>query len=208
MQEEGNAGHPMFHLVLLSILKTRLTGGWHGWQNGNSPMVVGVRVTVRTKEATDVANTCIALQAFFRAGHSPATGAHQAIVKKGLDYVLSEITASKPEELYVTKNRSTQIQRKLGTYVDTFMAASVLPDFKGSMATSESEQELEKAIIMVLSKMERHQQEDGTWRGTGWAPALAQGLANKGLSKAAVNGFKVNRKVRRKAEKNQQALSG
>jgi hypothetical protein len=166
-----------------------------GWGAGHSQQA----------EKTDVANTCIALQAFCRAGHAPAAGEYRETVRKGLAYVFAEIAASKAEELYVTANRSTQIQRKLGTYVDTFMASSVLPDFKERMGEEALEEKLEQAIVTVLSKMERHQQEDGTWLSTGWAPALAQGLAAKGINKAARSGYTVNEDVRRRVERSQQA---
>lgn len=152
-------------------------------------------------EQSTVANTCITLQAFLRAGYGPDDANYAPEIRRGLKFVLGQIEQSNPDDLFITSLRDTQLQRKLGTYVDTFIAATVLPEFKGILSGKHLENRLEKNISTILAKMEAHQEEDGTWRNVGWAPALAQSFASKGINKAAQFGYTVNEAVRQRAEK-------
>lgn len=150
-------------------------------------------------EKTDVGNTCIALQALWRSGVRPQNQKWGAVLARGLDYVLKEIESADDASLFVTRARGTQLQGKLGTYVDTFLAAATLAEMKDALGEVVLERRLNQALIKVTTKIENHQLEDGTWANRGWAPALAQGLATKGLNRAARKGVKVNREKIKKA---------
>lgn len=56
------------------------------------------------------------------------------------------------------------------------------------------------AIDKVMAKIEKNQRPDGSFDDRGWANALAQGMAAKGINRAAQSGAKVDEKVRQKAE--------
>ena len=163
-----------------------------GWGPGH--------VAAGEDERTTVGNTCIALQALFRDGHTPTSGEYQEQVQAGIDYVLEEVENSDAESLFVTDIRDSQLQRKLGTYVDTFMAASVLPEFKDQMKGEEGTERLNEGVKKLLAKIEANQAEDGSWKNEGWAPTLAQGFAAKSVNRAAQLGWKVDESVREKAE--------
>lgn len=90
--------------------------------------------------------------------------------------------------------RNTQLQSKIGTYVDTFMATLVLTEFKGQ--AGEHEQAVAAARDKSLDKIAKHQTEKGEFAGnTGWASNLSWGIANKALSRAKMSGAKVNEQL-------------
>jgi len=163
-----------------------------GWGPGH--------VAAGEAERTTVGNTCIALQALFRDGHTPIAGEYQEQVRAGIEYVLDQVETSDAESLFVTDIRDSQLQRKLGTYVDIFMAASVLPEFKDHMDDEKSTERLDEGVKKLLAKIEANQAEDGSWKNEGWATTLAQGFAAKSVNRAAQLGWKVDESIREKAE--------
>jgi hypothetical protein len=114
--------------------------------------------------------------------------------------VCSEIEESDKKSLYITNNRSTRVQQKIGPYVDTFLASLLLAEVKGQMGDAQGEKRIAAAFHKVMDKIERNQQSDGTWDKNGWAPVLGQSLAGKALNRGAQNGLKVNEQVRARAE--------
>ncbi|NNE93080.1 MAG: hypothetical protein HKN23_15650 [Verrucomicrobiales bacterium] len=152
-------------------------------------------------ERVTVGNTCIALQALSKAGNSPTNGKYKTEVEQAVKLVVAEIEESDHDSLFISDVRGSQLQAKLGTYVDTFMAASVLPEFRGKMGDEESDRKLDEAVEKVLSKIEANQADDGSWKNAGWAPALAQGIAAKSVNKAAQYNYAIDETVRVRAEK-------
>lgn len=163
-----------------------------GWGPGH--------VAAGAKERTTVGNTCIALQALARDGNTPIGGTYKKEVAEAIDYVLAAIEEADAKSLFVSPIRDSQLQRKLGTYVDTFMAASILPEFKGKMGSKKGEAKLHEGVKKLLAKIEANQAEDGSWKDTGWAPTLSQGFAGKSINRAAQKGWKVDEEVRERAE--------
>ena len=76
-------------------------------------------------------NTCFALLALIRAGNTPTDGEYKDAVKKGLRFVFARVEKAKADDLYVTDVRNTQLQSKIGPYIDTFLANLVLAELKG-----------------------------------------------------------------------------
>jgi hypothetical protein len=68
----------------------------------------------------------------------------------------------------------------------------VLAELKGKMPDEKGERMLVASLTKTIEKIEKNQQADGTFAGNhGWASVLSQGLANKGLARAAQMGAKV-----------------
>jgi hypothetical protein len=96
------------------------------------------------------------------------------------------------ESLFVTHVHDTQLQSKIGRYVDTFLAAQVLAELKGEMQTPEAELRRAKLLDKVIAKIGRHQGDDGAFAGNaGWASVLSQGICSRGLNAARLAGAKV-----------------
>ncbi|MFH1264848.1 MAG: hypothetical protein ABIK89_03930 [Planctomycetota bacterium] len=152
------------------------------------------------KDVASVADTCSAALALIRSGSTPSKGPYAENLLKAVDSVCSEIEGYDEDSLYVTSTRGTRLQGKLGPYIDTFMASLMLSEVQGNMPNKKSEKRVDRALDNVLEKLTKHQRSDGTWDDRGWAATLSQGLAVKGLNRAAQQGKMVDEKVRQKAE--------
>ena len=149
----------------------------------------------------NVADTCAGMLAFLRAGSTPTAGPHASHLLKAADYLCTQVERADTPSLFITDARGTRLQGKLGTYIDTFMAALVLAELKDRMPDAASNKRVLAALDKTMDKIERNQRPDGGWAGEGWAPALAQGVASKAVNVAAQRGGKVNEDVRKRAER-------
>lgn len=156
-------------------------GGWRsGGQNG------GRREGNDVSDPADLGNTCIAALALIRSGSTPQSGPYANQLARAAEFICGQIQKSNVEGLYVTDVRDTQLQQKIGQYVDTFLAGLVLSELKGHMPNPEAEKQLLTALDKAVAKIEKNQQDDGTFAGnTGWASVLSQGLCSKFLNRAA-----------------------
>jgi len=160
-------------------------GGWRqDTRKGGGSRVEGRDIT----DPPDMGNTCISLMSLARAGHTPSEGELRDAAARAFDFVCTNIEQADDDSLFVTSVRDTQLQVKIGPYVDTFLAAWVLSELKGRVPDS-SEPRRDKALNKVVRKIEKNQKTDGTFAGNnGWAAVLSQGLASKALNGAFQSG--------------------
>ncbi|MBA4062307.1 MAG: hypothetical protein C0501_01110 [Isosphaera sp.] len=169
-------------------------GGWNqggGWRNNTG----GGRVEGKNVEdPSDIGNTCFVLLALLRAGNTATEGEYKDAVKKGLKFVITKVGKADTESLYVTDVRGTQLQSKIGNYVDTFLVNLVLAEYRGK--SGDQEKELVAALEKTMTKIVRHQTADGGFAGNqGWATTLSMGICNKGLVRARERGAVVDDKA-------------
>src|SRR5262245_53721208 len=165
-------------------------GGWRTQSQGGR--VEGAEV----EDPSDVGNTAIAALALIRAGHTPKQGEYAKNVAKAVEFIAAKIDKVDKDSPYVTDVLGTQLQSKIGQYVDTFVAALVLSELKGKMPDEISEKRLTTALDRTLAKIEKHQKADGTFAGNaGWASVLSQALCSKAINRAAQNGAEVKLEV-------------
>ena len=166
-------------------------GGWRTQVTGGGGRVEGKNV----EDPSDIGNTCFALLALFRAGSTPVEGEYKDAVAKGLKFVLNRVEKADSESLYVTDVRNTQLQSKIGPYVDTFLVNLVLAEMKGKAGPDEKR--LTAALEKTMNKIVKHQTADGGFAGNnGWAPTLSVGIATKGLARAKERGIPYTRLIR------------
>lgn len=189
-------------LALTWLAKSQQSSG--GWAQGeeSSGMGSGMR---HLKDKPNVGDTCAATLALLRAGNAPGKGAYANNVLRGIAFVCSRVEESDAESLWVTEIKGTRLQMKLGTYIDTFLAALLLAEVRDQMPDKGSRERVAAALDKIMKKMAGNQKSDGTWANQGWAPALAQGLAGKALNRAAQAGAKVDEKMRIQVEKDARA---
>lgn len=170
-------------------------GGWRTSGEGRGGRVEGKEV----KDPTDVGNTCIATLALIRAGHTPKTGEYAKQVAKAVEFICSHVDKSDQKSLYVTDIRDTQLQSKIGTYVDTFLTALVLSELKGKMPDEAGDKKLLASLDKTIGKIEANQKADGTFADNkGWAAILSQGLCSKALNRARQAGANVKEETLRR----------
>ncbi len=168
-------------------------GGW-GQDGGETSYVrQGERLE---SNGNDVANTAAAALALRRSGKQ-----YQAAVNRAVEYILRNVESSPQEGLTVTKTSGTQIQRKLGPYIDTFLASKLLSELDGGMQTTTENQRVRKALEKCVAKIQTNQLKDGSWNvAGGWAPILGTSLASQSLFVAQGKGVAVDQMTMARAD--------
>jgi hypothetical protein len=167
-------------------------GGWG--QDGGASSHNRQSESLESK-GNDVANTAMAALALLRAGNQ-----YRPNIERAIAFVLQKIEASPADGLSITDVKPTQIQRKLGPYIDTFLASMLLAQVEGTYAGA-SKARVRSGLEKCVAKIERNQMSDGSWNiGGGWAPILGTSLASRSLYEASKNGVKVDREVMARAD--------
>ncbi|MDZ7618251.1 MAG: hypothetical protein U1E05_14695 [Patescibacteria group bacterium] len=179
------------------LVEHQLNGG--GWGQGEESTQMGGGGQL--KDVASVADTCMVALALIRADNTPAQGEYAGNVLRAVEFICGEIEESDKDSLYITATRGTRVQSKLGPYIDTFTAAVLLPEVKDRMPDEAGKKRVAAAIDKLMAKIQKNQKADGTWGGQGWATTIQQGMAVKGMNRAAQFGAKVDEKVRARAEK-------
>ena len=167
-------------------------GGW-GQDGGETSYVrTGERLE---SSGNDVANTAVAALALLQAGKK-----YQPNVDRALNFILKNVETSSADGLQITDRKGTQIQRKLGPYIDTFLTSMLLAQVDGTLS-KELNARVRRALEKCVAKIERNQQKDGSWNiAGGWAPILGTSMASRSLFEAAQKGVKTEDVVMRRAE--------
>jgi len=144
----------------------------------------------------DVANTAVAALALRRAGKQ-----YQPNVQRALDFIMRNVENSPQEGLSITHVNGTQIQRKLGPFIDTFLTSMLLSEIDGTMPTATENLRVRKDLERCVAKIQRNQQSDGSWNiAGGWAPILGTSMASRSLYAAQEKGVKVEASVMDRAD--------
>ena len=169
-------------------------GGWG--QDGGETSYVRQGENLES-HGNDVANTAVAVLALRRSGKQ-----YQPAISRGLDFILRKVEASPNEGLAVTDLNGTQIQRKLGPYIDTFMTSMLLSEVDGTLPDPALNARAHRALEKCVAKIQTSQQGDGSWNvGGGWAPILGTSMASRSLYQAQQKGVKVEPQVMARADK-------
>ena len=168
-------------------------GGW-GQDGGETSYV---RTTERLESTgNDVANTAVAALALLEAGRQ-----YQPNVERALDFILKRIEASPSDGLAITDGQGTQIQRKLGPYIDTFLASMLLAKVDGTFSKPTQNARVRRGLEKCVAKIEKNQKSDGSWNiAGGWAPILGTSMASRSLFEAKQKGVNVSDRAMASAE--------
>ena len=168
-------------------------GGW-GQDGGDASSArPGERLE---SSGNDVANTAVAALALLQAGKQ-----YEPQVERALAFVLQRIEASPADGLAITDRQGTQIQRKLGPCIDTFLASMLMSQIDGRASTPALNARVRKALQKTVAKIEKYQQSDGSWNTAGgWAPVLGTSMASRSLFEARNRGVAVDAAVLKRAE--------
>ena len=164
-------------------------GGWG--QDGGEKSYVRNGEKLES-EGNDVANTCLATLALVRTGNTVTQGAGKDALKNGLNFVLNRVEESPADGILLKTPTATQVQRKLGANIDTFVAAMLLSEVDGATGDAQTDTRVRKALEKVVGKIEKNQQKDGSWNTAGgWAPILGTSIASRSLYTAQGKGVAV-----------------
>src|SRR5262245_49484830 len=168
-------------------------GGW-GQDGGETSYI---RTTERLESnGNDVANTAVAALALLEAGKQ-----YQSNVDRAIDFILRKVESSPADGLAITDAQGTQIQRKLGPYIDTFLTSMLLTKVDGTLSKPNQNARVRQALEKCVAKIEKNQKTDGSWNiAGGWAPVLGTSMASRSLFEAQKKGVKVDDRVLAQAE--------
>jgi hypothetical protein len=158
-------------------------GGWGQDGGATSHVRQGERLETNSN---DVANTAAALLALTHGGIKGDQ------IRRGVEFLLTEIERSPEEGLAITTKQGSQIQRKLGPFIDTFLTSMLLSELDGQMNNPQLNRRLRAGLEKCVRKIETAQMKDGSWNHEGgWAPILGTSMASRSLYQARDKGLKV-----------------
>jgi hypothetical protein len=168
-------------------------GGW-GQDGGETSYIrTGVRME---SSGNDVANTAVAALALLKAGKQ-----FEPNVERAVNFILERVEASPIEGLAITDLQGTQIQRKLGPYIDTFLSSMLLAQVDGTFSKPALNARVRRALEKSVAKIEKNQKSDGSWNTAGgWAPVLGTSMASRSLYEAQQKGVQTSVEVAVRAE--------
>jgi hypothetical protein len=154
-----------------------------------------------TWNGNDVANTAVAAAALLHTGNMPTTGEYHDALQRAVSFILRHVDESPAEGLAVTDLKGTQIQRKLGPYIDTFLTSKLLAELDGNMGDAKANAHVRQGLQKCVAKIEKNQLKDGSWNvAGGWAPILGTSMASQSLYKAQQKGVGVSEMAMDKIE--------
>ena len=173
-------------------------GGW-GQDGGETSYVR--RGENLESNGNDVANTAVAAEALLHAGRNATNGEYRVAVQRAVDFILRHIEESPNDGLSVTNLNGTQIQRKLGPYIDTFLSSKLLAEIDGNMGDARLNARVRRDLQKCVVKIEKNQLKDGSWNvAGGWAPILGTSMASRSLYIAQQKGVAVDTLTMAKVE--------
>ena len=165
-------------------------GGWRQNIGKGTGRVEGKDV----EDPSDLGNTAVSFVTLLRAGYAPAAGDRHEAMMKAFEFICRQVEKADEDSLFVTSVRDTQLQTKIGLYVDTFLTGWALSEAKSKVGEDAAEKRRAAALDKVVKKIEKHQKDDGSFAGNaGWAAVLSQGLCSKALNGAARSGATVSK---------------
>jgi len=173
-------------------------GGW-GQDGGETSYI---RKSERLESSgNDVANTAVAAEALLHTGNTPTSGPYRDSLRSAVRFILDHVEGSPAEGLAVTNQMGTQIQRKLGPYIDTFLTSKLLAELDGNMGSLQSNARVRRSLEKCVAKIEKNQLKDGSWNiAGGWAPILGTSMASQSLYMARQKGVQVQQLALAKVE--------
>jgi len=161
-------------------------GGW-GQDGGETSYVrKGERLE---SNGNDVANTAVVAEALLHGGSTATRGEYREPLQRAVEFILKHVEQSPAEGLAVTEQQGTQIQRKLGPYIDTFVTSKLLAELDGTMSDAKANARVRQDLQKCVAKIEKAQLKDGSWNiAGGWAPILGTSMASQSLAIAQAKG--------------------
>ena len=173
-------------------------GGWG--QDGGETSYVRQGEHLESN-GNDVANTAVAATALLHAGNTPVSGQYHVALQRAVNFILRNVEQSPVEGLTVTDRNGTQIQRKLGPFIDTFLSSKLLAELDGNMGDARMNARVRQSLQKCVAKIEKNQLQDGSWNvAGGWAPILGTSMASRSLYMAEQKGVAVSKMAMAKVE--------
>ena len=130
--------------------------------------------------------------ALLRTGNTLESGQYAKELGKALEFLLQAVEKTPKNQLKITTLSNTQIQTKLGQYIDAILTAQFFSNISGEITDKQLQERVMQCLNSCVTKIQAAQAKDGSIKGSGWAGVLQSGLANNALEAAEVVGAKVD----------------
>jgi Prenyltransferase and squalene oxidase repeat len=175
-------------------------------QSANGGWVEGVEKDAIGKKPSNnptVAHTALNGLALLRAGNGDDLGPYAKNVVRAVDFVCGQVEKADKTTLRVPTVEGTQIQSKLGPFVDSCLALRFLAEVRGRMPDEAGEKRVTEALAKLVAKFEANQRPDGSWAL--WPHAAASSpvdlaFITQALCQAKEGGLAVNEVALRNAQ--------
>jgi hypothetical protein len=177
------------------VMKAQLpNGGWgagsHSMQHVRDPHAV----------TADPATTSLVLLSLLRTGNTLETGEHKKSVAKATEFLLEQVEEWSDDQPRLTRLTGTQPQQKLGQNIDAILTTQFFTTLLKYHSNHPWKSRIERALQKCVTRIENEQDEDGNWKGGGWAPVLQSALADQALENAKDAGMEVDEEVLTKSK--------
>ncbi|HRI78811.1 MAG TPA: hypothetical protein PLR06_04680 [Cyclobacteriaceae bacterium] len=184
------------HQGLAWIMKAQnRNGGWgagsHNRQDVMDPHAV----------PADPATTAMVAMAILRSNSTLTTGENARALYNALQYLLNVVEKSPAQNLNIGDQTGTQIQVKLGGNIDVVLASQFFSNLLDGHLDHDSQLKarVKKANDICVGKIQKAQEDNGSFASSGWAGVLQSSFATNALEAAQANGTKVDDRVLSKA---------
>lgn len=169
-------------------------GGWgagsHSNQGEMNPHAV----------QADPATTAMVAMALLRSGSTLNTGEYSQELNKALEYLLKQVENSGRNTTTITSLTGTQIQTKLGANIDVVLTSQFLTNILDSDVKDEKmKARVKDCLNICVAKIQKAQNTNGSFQGSGWAGVLQSSFANNALEAAQAQGIAVDTVVLQKS---------
>lgn len=149
----------------------------------------------------DIANTAAASYALLQAANATGNPEYRRALERGVQFILREMERAPKDGLAITSITGTQIQRKLGPYIDTFLTSMLFAELDGTLQDQRLNSAIRRGLEICVNKIESNQLKDGSWNiAGGWAPVLGTSMASRSLYTAQQKGVAVSEAVMARAD--------
>lgn len=132
----------------------------------------------------DPATTAMVAMAMLRSGSTLKSGEYKSQLQKALEFLLSQVEGVSKDDNFITSEKGTQIQTKLGNNIDAVLTAQFFSNLLKEKLDRKTKKRVEKCLDVCVDKIQRATGEDGRMKGAGWAGVLQSGLATSALESA------------------------
>lgn len=165
------------------------SGGWgagtHARQDLMDPHAIGA----------DPATTALVALAILRTGSTLEKGSYASQLKAATRFLLNAVEEWPDSQPYLTTLTGTQPQSKLGQNIDAILTAQYLTNLLRTHEQHPWKARIKQNLEKTVARIEGQQDEDGGWKGGGWAPVLQSALADNALESAKDAGVAVDSAV-------------
>lgn len=164
-----------------------------GWGAGSHSMQ-GVMDPHAVK--SDPASTALVAMGLLRCKNTPAQGQYSSQLNKAMNFLLAAVENSPDNDLNITTLQATQPQVKLGQNIDVVLTTQFLTNVIDYVQNDpQLKKRVEKCLNKCVAKIQNAQDNNGSFKGSGWAGVLQSSLANNALETAQSKGADVDDKV-------------